>query len=79
MNDRGLGIVSHDTLVKSLERAGLDFKATLAVEVSDRVLLDQQGNSRIAFDMPQVLTSWSRHTKFYEQLCRQSVITKACR
>lgn len=60
MNGRGAGIVSHDALVKSLERAGLDVQATLGVEVPGRVLLDQQGQSLIAFDMPQVLTSWSR-------------------
>lgn len=60
MNGRGAGIVSHDALVKSLERAGLDVQATLGVEVPGRVLLDQAGQSLIAFDMPQVLTSWSR-------------------
>ena len=60
MNGRGAGIVSHDSLVKSLERAGLDVQATLGVEVPGRVLLDQSGESLIAFDMPQVLTSWSR-------------------
>jgi 2-polyprenyl-6-methoxyphenol hydroxylase-like FAD-dependent oxidoreductase len=60
MNGRGAGIVSHDVLVKSLERAGLDVQATLGVEVPGRVLLDQSGKSLIAFDMPQVLTSWSR-------------------
>lgn len=60
MNGRGAGIVSHDALVKSLERAGLDVQATLGVEVPGRVLLDQAGQSHIAFDMPQVLTSWSR-------------------
>lgn len=60
MNGRGAGIVSHDTLVKSLERAGLDVQATLGVEVPGRVLLDPAGQSLIAFDMPQVLTSWSR-------------------
>ena len=31
MNGRGAGIVSHDVLVKSLERAGLDVQATLGV------------------------------------------------
>lgn len=60
MNGRGAGIVSHDVLVNSLERAGLDVQATLGVEVPGRVLLDQSGQSLIAFDMPQVLTSWSR-------------------
>lgn len=60
MSGRGAGIVSHDALVKSLERAGLDVQATLGVEVPGRVLLDQSGQSLIAFDMPQVLTSWSR-------------------
>jgi 2-polyprenyl-6-methoxyphenol hydroxylase-like FAD-dependent oxidoreductase len=60
MNGRGAGIVSHDVLVESLERAGLDVQATLGVEVPGRVLLDQEGKSLIAFDMPQVLTSWSR-------------------
>ena len=60
MSGRGAGIVSHDALVKSLERAGLDVQATLGVEVPGRVLLDQAGQSLIAFDMPQVLTSWSR-------------------
>lgn len=60
MNGRGAGIVSHDTLVKSLERAGLDVQATLGVEVPGRVLLDQTGERVMAFDMPQVLTSWSR-------------------
>jgi 2-polyprenyl-6-methoxyphenol hydroxylase-like FAD-dependent oxidoreductase len=60
MNGRGAGIVSHDVLVQSLERAGLDVQATLGVEVPGRVLLDQSGKSLIAFDMPQVLTSWSR-------------------
>ena len=60
MNGRGAGIVSHDVLVSSLERAGLDVQATLGVEVPGRVLLDQSGKSLIAFDMPQVLTSWSR-------------------
>ncbi len=60
MSGRGAGIVSHDSLVKSLERAGLDVQATLGVEVPGRVLLDQSGESLIAFDMPQVLTSWSR-------------------
>lgn len=60
MNGRGAGIVSHDVLVNSLERAGLDVQATLGVEVPGRVLLDQSGKNLIAFDMPQVLTSWSR-------------------
>jgi 2-polyprenyl-6-methoxyphenol hydroxylase-like FAD-dependent oxidoreductase len=60
MNGRGAGIVSHDALVKSLERAGLDVQATLGVEVPGRVLLDPTGDSVMAFDMPQVLTSWSR-------------------
>lgn len=60
MNGRGAGIVSHDVLVKSLERAGLDVQETLGVEVPGRVLLDQAGHNLIAFDMPQVLTSWSR-------------------
>ena len=60
MNGRGAGIVSHDVLVNSLERAGLDVQATLGVEVPGRVLLDQSGKSLIAFNMPQVLTSWSR-------------------
>lgn len=60
MSGRGAGIVSHDALVKSLERAGLDVQATLGVEVPGRVLLDESGKSLIAFDMPQVLTSWSR-------------------
>jgi len=60
MSGRGAGIVSHDTLVKSLERAGLDVQATLGVEVPGRVLLNQAGESVMAFDMPQVLTSWSR-------------------
>lgn len=60
MSGRGAGIVSHDALVTALERAGLDVQTTLGVEVPGRVLLDQAGQSAIAFDMPQVLTSWSR-------------------
>lgn len=60
MNGRGAGIVSHDALVNSLARAGLDVQATLGVEVPGRVLLDQAGQCVMAFDMPQVLTSWSR-------------------
>jgi 2-polyprenyl-6-methoxyphenol hydroxylase-like FAD-dependent oxidoreductase len=64
MNGRGAGIVSHDVLVQSLERAGLDVQASLGVEVPGRVLLDQSGKSLIAFDMPQVLTSWSRRNRW---------------
>jgi 2-polyprenyl-6-methoxyphenol hydroxylase-like FAD-dependent oxidoreductase len=60
MSGRGAGIVSHDVLVNSLERAGLDVQSTLGVAVPGRVLLDQAGNNLIAIDMPQVLTSWSR-------------------
>lgn len=60
MSGRGAGIVSHDALVAALARAGLDVQTTLGVQVPGRVLLDQTGQSAIAFDMPQVLTSWSR-------------------
>jgi len=69
MNGRGAGIVSHDVLVQSLERAGLDVQASLGVEVPGRVLLDQSGKSMIAFDMPQVLTSWSRLYKILRSAC----------
>jgi 2-polyprenyl-6-methoxyphenol hydroxylase-like FAD-dependent oxidoreductase len=60
MNGRGAGIVSHDVLVTSLERAGLNVEATLGVQVPGRVLLDADGHTLIQLDMPQVLTSWSR-------------------
>ena len=60
MNGRGAGIVSHDVLVTSLERAGLNVEATLGVQVPGRVLLDADGQTLIQLDMPQVLTSWSR-------------------
>jgi 2-polyprenyl-6-methoxyphenol hydroxylase-like FAD-dependent oxidoreductase len=60
MNGRGAGIVSHDVLVTSLERAGLNVEATLGVQVPGRVLLGADGHTLIQLDMPQVLTSWSR-------------------
>jgi 2-polyprenyl-6-methoxyphenol hydroxylase-like FAD-dependent oxidoreductase len=60
MNGRGAGIVSHDVLVTSLERAGLNVQATLGVQVPGRVLLGADGHTLIQLDMPQVLTSWSR-------------------
>ena len=60
MSGRGAGIVSHDALVHALARAGLDVKTTLGVEVPGRVLLDASGETKLACDMPQVLTSWSR-------------------
>jgi 2-polyprenyl-6-methoxyphenol hydroxylase-like FAD-dependent oxidoreductase len=60
MNGRGAGIVSHDVLVSSLERAGLTAEVTLGVQVPGRVLLDSSGSTAIKLDMPQVLTSWSR-------------------
>lgn len=60
MSGRGAGIVSHDALVHALARAGLDVQTTLGVEVPGRVLLDASGETKLACDMPQVLTSWSR-------------------
>lgn len=60
MSGRGAGIVSHDALVQALARAGLDVQTTLGVEVPGRVLLDASGETKLACDMPQVLTSWSR-------------------
>jgi len=60
MSGRGAGIVSHDVLIKSLNRAGIDAQETLGVEVPGRVLLDASGECLMAIDMPQVLTSWSR-------------------
>ncbi len=60
MSGRGAGIVSHDALVHSLERAGLDVQSSLGVEVQGRVLLDSSGETKLSCDMPQVLTSWSR-------------------
>ena len=60
MSGRGAGIVSHDALVRSLARAGLDVQASLGVEVPGRVLLDPSGQTKLSCDMPQVLTSWSR-------------------
>lgn len=60
MSGRGAGIVSHDALVHALARAGLDVQTTLGVEVPGRVLLDVSGETKLACDMPQVLTSWSR-------------------
>lgn len=60
MSGRGAGIVSHDALVHSLSRAGLDVQNTLGVEVPGRVLLDPSGETKLSCDMPQVLTSWSR-------------------
>ena len=60
MSGRGAGIVSHDALVQSLERAGLDVQSSLGVEVPGRVLLDPSGETKLSCDMPQVLTSWSR-------------------
>jgi 2-polyprenyl-6-methoxyphenol hydroxylase-like FAD-dependent oxidoreductase len=59
MNGRGAGIVSHDVLVSSLQRAGLNGEA-IGVQVPGRVLLDASGDTAIKLDMPQVLTSWSR-------------------
>lgn len=60
MNGRGAGIVSHDVLISSLERAGLNVETTLGVQVPGRVLLDASGKTAIKIEMPQVLTSWSR-------------------
>lgn len=60
MSGRGAGIVSHDALVHALSRAGLDVQTTLGVEVPGRVLLDASGETKLACEMPQVLTSWSR-------------------
>jgi 2-polyprenyl-6-methoxyphenol hydroxylase-like FAD-dependent oxidoreductase len=60
MSGRGAGIVSHDVLIKSLHRAGIDAHETLGVQVPGRVLLDPSGECLSSFDMPQVLTSWSR-------------------
>jgi 2-polyprenyl-6-methoxyphenol hydroxylase-like FAD-dependent oxidoreductase len=59
MNGRGAGIVSHDVLVSSLQRAGLNGEA-IGVQVPGRVLLDASGDTAIKIEMPQVLTSWSR-------------------
>jgi len=60
LDGRGAGIVTHKRLVEGLERAGLDADASLGVAVPGRVLLDARGEVQTAFDLPQVLTSWSR-------------------
>jgi len=60
LDGRGAGIVTHKRLVEGLLRAGLDADASLGVAVPGRVLLDARGEVQTAFDLPQVLTSWSR-------------------
>jgi 2-polyprenyl-6-methoxyphenol hydroxylase-like FAD-dependent oxidoreductase len=65
LSGRGAGIVTHDALVRALQRAGVPAEATLGVEVPGRVMLDADGRTLDHLDMPQVLTSWSR---LYEML-----------
>ncbi len=60
LDGRGAGIVTHRRLVEGLRRAGLDADASLGVAVPGRVLLDARGEVQTRFELPQVLTSWSR-------------------
>lgn len=60
LDGRGAGIVTHRRLVEGLRRAGLEADASLGVAVPGRVLLDARGEVQAAFELPQVLTSWSR-------------------
>lgn len=60
LDGRGAGIVTHQRLVEGLLRAGLNADASLGVAVPGRVLLDVRGEVQTQFDLPQVLTSWSR-------------------
>lgn len=65
LSGRGAGIVTHDALVRALQRSGVPSEATLGVEVPGRVMLGDDGSTLERLDMPQVLTSWSR---LYEML-----------
>jgi 2-polyprenyl-6-methoxyphenol hydroxylase-like FAD-dependent oxidoreductase len=72
LDGRGAGIVTHKRLVQGLIRAGLDADASLGVAVPGRVLLDARGGVQTEFDLPQVLTSWSRlYALLYEILPRE--------
>jgi len=72
LDGRGAGIVTHKRLVQGLARAGLAADASLGVAVPGRVLLDARGGVQAEFDLPQVLTSWSRlYALLYEILPRE--------
>ncbi len=60
LEGRGAGIVTHDSLRRTLQRAGALVDATLGVNVASRVLLGRDGTTVARWDYPQILTSWGR-------------------
>jgi 2-polyprenyl-6-methoxyphenol hydroxylase-like FAD-dependent oxidoreductase len=60
LDGRGAGIVTHSSLIKTLEQCGVKIDDSLGVKVESRVVLAQDGSELGSQDYPQVLTSWSR-------------------
>lgn len=57
---RGAGIVTHQPLMRAIERCGLTIDESLGVTVKERVVLAPDGSVAESAHISQVLTSWSR-------------------
>lgn len=60
LEGRGAGIVTHQALVRGLQRCGMDEGTSLGVRIEGRTALSTDGSVSASVEMPQVLTSWSR-------------------
>jgi 2-polyprenyl-6-methoxyphenol hydroxylase-like FAD-dependent oxidoreductase len=60
LDGRGAGIVTHASLLDTLQACGVVLDDTLGVPVAARVVLDREGEAQCRWDYPQVLTSWGR-------------------
>lgn len=60
LDGRGAGIVTHQLLVRAIERCGVKIDISLGVSVSERRVLGADGAVLDRVVVPQVLSSWSR-------------------
>ncbi len=60
LDGRGAGIVTHQPLMRAIERCGLTIDGSLGVAVTERVVLARDGAVAERTHISQVLTSWSR-------------------
>jgi 2-polyprenyl-6-methoxyphenol hydroxylase-like FAD-dependent oxidoreductase len=57
---RGAGLGTHDALMRTLRRIGIDSETSLGVHTRHYILLDAGGTVRCQLDYPRVMTAWAR-------------------